>query len=85
MRNRKSWRQKARYAKIKEIKDFIKANKQYPSHTFTMTKREFNFISSAISNNFISYRVEKRKGEIMPYKYRIQSEVKEWIELTISN
>lgn len=71
---RNNWRQRARYAKIKEIKDFIRQHKQYPSCTFTMTKREFNFIASALSNHFDNYRVSKRTDLKEPF-----------IELTISN
>lgn len=69
---------------ISGMKKFMRQKKEYVSWTFTMTKSEYNKIASVVMNHFKSVRVEKRLGVSMPYQYRIQKQVKYWIELTIS-
>lgn len=69
---------------ISDMKKFMCEKKVYVSWTFTMTKTEYNFIAPLLMNHFKEVRIDKRAGVMMPYEYRIQKNVKYWIELTIS-
>ena len=71
--------------KIKEIKDFLKEKKGYPSCTFTIKIEEFKLISPLLIENFKNFVVSTKSGQTMSFKYRTNEYQGLWVELTISN
>ena len=71
--------------KIKEIKDFLKEKKDYPSCTFTIKIKEFKIISPLLIDNFKNFVVSVKSGQSLSFKYRTDEYQGLWVELTISN
>lgn len=69
---------------INEMKQFMKDNPNAVSYSFTMKLYEYNIIANILMNHFKEIRVDKRKGEVMPYKERKENYKGWWIQLTIS-